>query len=147
MANVVLGIDPGKHCGAAFFKEKKLVVLETYDVFGIMNVIKKLDEKDLVVIEDSRLQSVSFNDRASDNKRVAFVKGRAVGGVDMICSLIESLCLDYQIPMIKLSPKAKGAKLDSESFKKKTGWTDQSNVHERDAAMVAWPYRRGVKES
>lgn len=37
MANIVLGIDPGKHCGAACFRDKKLVILETYNVFGIID--------------------------------------------------------------------------------------------------------------
>ena len=29
----------------------------------------------------------------------------------------------------------------AEAFGRITGWTERSNEHERDAAMVAWPYR------
>lgn len=67
---------------------------------------------------------------------------RNVGEVDAWCKLISGACLDLGVPAHGISPKAKGAKVNAEQFAKLTGWAGLSNGHTRDAAMVAWPYRR-----
>jgi hypothetical protein len=75
--------------------------------------------------------------------RAAALKiARNVGQIDAWCSLITAICADLGIPAHGISPTAKGAKLDAEAFALVTRWTGRSNQHERDAAMVAWPYRR-----
>ena len=44
-----------------------------------------------------------------------------------------------------VSPLQKGSKVNRDDFAIKTGWVDKSNEHNRDAAMVAWPFRNGAK--
>nr|WP_218088397.1 hypothetical protein [Variovorax sp. SG517] len=96
-----------------------------------------------VVFEDSRLESKVWTTAGS---RAAALKiARNVGQIDAWCSLITSVCADLGIPAHGISPTAKGAKLDAEAFALVTHWAARSNQHERDAAMVAWPYRRAVK--
>ena len=94
---------------------------------------------DRVVFEDSRLTSHLFttNQKAAVAKNMA----RKVGQVDMVCGLIVEACQRLGIPAHGISPKGKGKKLNAEQFKAATGWGGASNEHQRDAAMVAWPYR------
>ena len=55
--------------------------------------------------------------------------------------MIVAVCGQHGVPAHGISPKEKGAKLDAATFALMTGWQGKSNQHERDAAMVAWPYR------
>jgi hypothetical protein len=91
------------------------------------------------VFEDSRLQSAVWV--PSKNKAVANNIARKIGQVDALCSLIEETCNRYEIKFMRVSPKAKGSKMNSEDFNGLTGWSARSNQHERDAAMVAWQLR------
>ena len=67
---------------------------------------------------------------------------RNVGEVDGYCRIIVDYCELLGIMAHGVSPKGKGAKMDADSFRELTGWTGRTNSHERDACMVAWPYRR-----
>lgn len=58
------------------------------------------------------------------------------------CRLITSVCGELGIACHGISPKGKGAKVDAAEFARLTGWLASSNQHARDAAMVAFPYRR-----
>ena len=55
--------------------------------------------------------------------------------------LIVEACAKHGIPAHGISPKGKGRKVDADRFHAITGWSARCNQHERDAAMVAWPFR------
>lgn len=57
------------------------------------------------------------------------------------CKLIVAVCEQLGVACHSISPAGKGRKLDAANFKRITAWAKQSNQHERDACMVAWPYR------
>ena len=134
----VIGFDPGVNTGVALFANGKLLSLQTIQPIDIQDCVKK-SFADLVVFEDSRLQSAVWV--PSKNKAVANNIARKIGQVDALCLLIEETCNRYEIKFMRVSPKAKGAKMNSEDFNLFTGWTHRSNQHERDAAMVAWQLR------
>jgi hypothetical protein len=138
---LIIGIDPGVNIGVASYRNGMLFSLDTYTIAELIDELKILQFCNCkVVIEDSRLQSHLFT--GSESKRSAALKiARDVGGVDMICRIIDQLAEENNIDIIGISPKSKGKKLGAEEFKKITGWTKQSNQHERDAAMVAWRFR------
>ena len=94
---------------------------------------------DRVVFEDSRLQTFVFT--TAKSRPVALSMARKVGQVDAWCGLIVAVCEGLGIPAHGISPLNKGKKLDAKKFTQATGWTDSSNEHTRDAAMVAYPYR------
>lgn len=96
-----------------------------------------------IIFEDSRLQSHTWTKASS--RAAAAKMARSVGQVDAWCSLIVAICAKHGIPAHGISPLGKGGKLNAEAFEKATGWTASSNEHNRDAAMVAWPYRRAAK--
>lgn len=136
---IVVGIDPGTYTGVAVIRAGTLVELRTIHPLDLQEQLTELRPA-RVVFEDSRLTSHLFtsNPRAAVAKNMA----RKVGQVDMVCGLIVEACGRLGIPAHGISPKGKGAKLNAAQFKDATGWDGSSNEHNRDAAMVAWPYRR-----
>jgi predicted RNase H-like nuclease (RuvC/YqgF family) len=141
---MIIGIDPGAKTGVAIYHEGKLAELRTMNALKLFAWIP--DESPfLVIIEDSTLTSYIFTAPGVPH-RVALNVARKVGEVDAHCKLIKQVCGDFDIPYRSISPKDKGKKIDAKEFERMTGWTKQSNQHERDAAMVAWRFRSAKKD-
>lgn len=138
----ILGIDPGQNTGLAAFDGGRLDWLDTISPCELERRIKAVMPL-RVVFEDSRLESKVWT--ASGSRAAALKIARNVGQIDAWCCLITSICADLGIPAHGISPKAKGAKLGAEQFARVTGWSGRCNEHERDAAMVAWPYRNAAE--
>jgi hypothetical protein len=144
---LLIGIDPGVNTGVAVFKDGVLDNLITFTHWEAIDYIKDRSKNhglvNMVIFEDSRKTRAIFQRGVSPlaMRKIA----RNVGMVDAYCKEIEELCKCLNIPFGSVSPRSKGAKLDSKLFKAVTGWAKRSNQHERDASMVAWPYRH-VKE-
>lgn len=137
---IIIGLDPGNHTGVATFRNGNLIQLATVSPHQIEEAIAGASR---VIFEDSRLTSFMFT---SVKARAAALKiARNVGEIDAWCRLIVSQCAELGIPAHGISPQNKGAKLSATAFNKFTAWTGKSNQHERDAATVAWPYRRAAK--
>ena len=134
----IVGIDPGASTGIAIFRGGKLAALRTIEPVGIEDEILALWPS-RVIFEDSRLQSHTWTQAAS--RAAAAKMARNVGQIDAWSSLITAICAKHGIPCHGISPQGKGAKLNAEQFERMTGWTLTSNQHNRDAAMVAYPYR------
>jgi hypothetical protein len=134
----VVGIDPGYNTGWALYQNGQLVWMETMQPIDLQSRILT-SNADMFVFEDSRLQSNVWI--PSKNKAVANNIARKVGQIDAWCLLIEETCKRYDIKYMRVSPKAKGGKMNAEDFNMLTGWSGRSNQHERDAAMVAWQLR------
>ena len=140
---VILGFDPGVHTGVAKFINGNLVELFTIKPHQIAETLRYAMPL-RVIFEDSRLQSHAWNAHSKANKSAGFATARSLGQVDALCSLITAICEELSIPCHGISPAAKGVKRGAENFEAITGWTKSSNQHTRDAAMVAWPYRRAA---
>lgn len=136
--STVVGIDPGAQTGIAIFHNGALVGLLTIAPWELPAEIATWGA-DRVVFEDSRLTSPVWSRQTNVPARIKIA--RNVGQVDAWCGLITAVCGELGIPANGISPKNKGAKLDAEKFEARTGWVGRCNQHERDAAMVAWPYR------
>lgn len=133
----ILGIDPGTSTGLAWFEHGRLVGTSTIKPLDLPEAIAKAD---MVIFENSILQSHVWTDQ---NASVAAAKKKArnVGQVDQICVQIMQLCGRAGKPYQAISPKGKGEKVSAERFEAITGYMRRTNQHERDAAMVVWPYR------
>lgn len=135
---MILGIDPGQHTGLAYFRDGKLSALETIQPHELPGVLRA-NMPTRVVFEDSRLQSHVWTSVPS--KAAALKMARNIGQIDAWCTLITNVCADLGIAAHGISPAGKGGKLNAAEFEQLTGWTERSNSHERDAAVVAWKYR------
>ena len=136
--STILGIDPGANTGVAHIVGGELIKLQTIAPHEIERTLREA-APDRVVFEDSRLQSHTW----TRGKSVAATAktARNVGQIDAWCSLITAVCGELGIPAHGFSPLGKGHKMAADQFERITGWTGRSNQHERDGAMVAWPYR------
>jgi hypothetical protein len=140
--HIILGIDPGANTGIAVYIDGKLSELSTIDPWEIVDVLGHASDTTRVIFEDSRLTSYMFTTVKS--RPAALKMARNVGEIDAWCKLIVAVCDQLKITAHGISPKAKGAKMDAKAFDRLTGWSNGSNQHERDAAMVAYPYRMAV---
>jgi hypothetical protein len=138
---IIVGIDPGANTGVAVFRNGVLYTMFTLEPIDVPDFIKDSVAR-RIVFEDSRLTSPVWG--RGVNARSAAKIARNVGQIDAFCGLIVAACDKAGIPAHGVSPKGKGKKLNAEQFKNATGWTGASNEHTRDAAMVAWPYRRAA---
>ncbi len=138
-SRTLIGIDPGKNTGIAIYRDGALCELHTLSPDMIEALLVRV-RPDLVVFEDSRKQSAVFSRGA--NARATLKIARNVGEIDMLCRQIEEMCRRHGLESLGVSPLRKGAKLDAARFAQITDWTARSKQHERDAAMVAHPYRR-----
>lgn len=142
----IVGIDPGEHTGMACFDDGALVRLSECKPEQLPIVLRNLAPTvALVVFEDSRLAKAVWTAEGSREKRDKMA--RNVGEIDAWCRLIQATCDMYGIPCMGLPPSSKagnnrGAKLNAAQFKAFTGWVEPSNQHNRDAALIAWPYRK-----
>ena len=140
----ILGIDPGASTGLACYDNGVLTWLRTIEPHTIEHILRHhLPAR--VVFEDSRLEKRTWNARTKNAYGAALATARSLGQVDAWCNLITAVCADLGIPAHGISPTAKGAKVDAAHFNAVTGWAARSNQHERDAGMVAWPYRRVIR--
>lgn len=140
----VLGIDPGKHTGLAWIVDGQLQELEEISPDQIMVTLQACTPT-LVIFEDSRQARRTWTGQGSAAARAKMA--RNVGEIDAWCILIETLCKSLGIACYGLPPSAKaggahGSKIDAATFKRITGWAGRSNQHQRDAAMIAWGFRR-----
>lgn len=139
--SVIIGLDPGAHTGLAVFQNGSLVELATIKPASIYSALVQWQPR-RVVFEDSRLQGHAWTTHAA--RAAALKMARNIGEVDGYCRIIVDYCELLGIMAHGISPKSKGAKMDADSFRELTGWTGRTNQHERDATMVAWPYRRAA---
>ncbi len=136
---MIIGIDPGASTGVALFEHGALVDLDTIQPHHIGGFILA-NKPERVIFEDSRLISHVYTTTTS--RAAALKMARNVGEIDAWCKLIVAVCADMGVPCHGISPKHKGAKLDAKQFAAATGWSAKCNQNERDAAMVAWQYRK-----
>ena len=139
--STVIGIDPGANTGIAIFQDGVLYTLLTIEPWELPAELATWGG-DRVVFEDSRLTSPVWSRKTTPEARLKIA--RNVGQVDAWCNLITAICGELGIPAHGISPKNKGAKLAAEKFAARTGWVGRCNQHERDAAMVAWQYRKAA---
>ena len=138
---LIIGLDPGSSTGVAVFEDGRLSRLITIDPSSIGRILEG-QEPDRVIFEDSRLQSHTWTQ--AKTRAAALKMARNVGEIDAWCKLIVATCERLSIAAHGISPLHKGKKLDAAQFAAATGWAGKSNQHERDAAMVAWKYRRAA---
>ena len=138
---MILGIDPGVHTGIATYQKGALVDLQTIQPHQIGAYLMEV-KPSRVIFEDSRLTSFMFTQVKS--RAAALKMARNVGEIDAWARLITSVCGELGIACHGISPKGKGSKVDAAEFARMTGWLASSNQHTRDAAMVAFPYRRAA---
>jgi hypothetical protein len=139
---MIIGIDPGKDTGIAIFENLKLTNLITTNTYGLIVFLQEnKDRIEFAVVENSKGQKAMFKKGGFANNRIAAACGRNVGEIDGEVRVITEACEAMSIELKKITPRAKGKKLNSEIFKDLfPEYLKQTNQHTRDAAMCAYMY-------
>lgn len=135
MYRYYIGIDTGVNTGYAIYnRETKSLEFVTCDTIHrfIINVYDYYitgDLKDILfVVEDAR--QVQFN---TDKMRA-----QGAGSVKRDAKIWEDYLKAIGANYMMVRPKKSITKLSASEFTAITGWTERTNSHARDAAMLVW---------
>ena len=129
----LIGVDPGTNTGIALWDKKRRVFLQI-DTCGIVDAMADVllfakDDAE-VWIEDARL--CIWPGRGGAGKL------QGVGSVKRDCSIWQEFCEHHNLPYMLIDPRHNRTKMKSPTFAKLTGWTERTNEHGRDAAMLVY---------
>lgn len=132
--DIIIGLDTGKNTGFAVWNtnDKILETVETLLIHEAMERINDLnpDFKVKIRFEDAR-QRKWFGKAGREQLQGA-------GSIKRDAAIWEDFLKDKGIDFEPVAPKNNKTKLDAKTFKKITGYPLQTNVHERDAAMLVF---------
>ena len=141
MSKTVIGIDPGTHTGLAVWNGSTFTEVTSLPLHAALLRVKELNTRlgfkgngVVVVFEDARLRK--WYGTASARQDRARLQG--AGSVKRDCAIWEEALTDWGIQFAKVAPKNNYTKMTAEAFARLTGWTERTNEHGRDAAMLVW---------
>lgn len=131
MYRYYIGIDCGVNTGYAVY-DRETKTLKTVCSMPIHQAWKWMTEiwrnDVLIVVEDAR--QVRFN---TDKMRQ-----QGAGSVKRDAKIWEDFLEDCKLAYLMVRPKKAITKLSASEFTAITGWTERTNSHARDAAMLVW---------
>lgn len=146
---IIVGIDPGVNTGIALWDTdtQKFIRITSTQIHIAMAAIKTIyqDSKCFVVIEDARQMRYFARADSSAIKSGAGIR-EGVGSVKRDAKIWEDALTDWGIPFRMQRPSKGLTKKTAEEFKRITGWTERTNEHGRDAAMLVFGLGRVAVE-
>ena len=136
-----IGIDTGVHTGLAIWdgKGSRFLSIEELKIHRAMDVVEALAKANprevRALVEDAR-QRKWIPNMGSIRNEIGRAKG--AGSVERDCSIWEDFLADINVPCEMVAPRYNVTKLRQETFANLTGWTQRTNEHERDAAMLVF---------
>lgn len=143
-----IGIDTGIHTGIASWdnRRRKFDFVKTVKIHKAMEMVKArvdlhkmgVEDKVIIRVEDPRKRTWFNTDRMSREDERKKLQG--VGSVKRDASIWEDFLTDIGAEFEMVHPKQNVTKLTQENFKNITGWTERTNEHCRDAAMLVFGF-------
>lgn len=136
-----IGIDTGVHTGLAIWdgNGRRFLSIELLKIHRAMDVVEALAKANpgevRARVEDAR-QRKWIPNMGSIRNEIGRAKG--AGSVERDCSIWEDFLADINVPCEMVAPRYNVTKLRQEAFTNLTGWTQRTNEHERDAAMLVF---------
>lgn len=145
---IAIGIDPGVTTGYAVWNAESFQLVEVRSM-GIVRAMRAVldlftaagtEGRELIVIvEDARKRGV-FTKMDREQEKYGAAVREGVGSVKRDCSIWEEFLTHHGIPHEMRAPRM--TKMDAEPFKQLTGWSQLTNKHARDAAMIVFQLNR-----
>ena len=132
---IIIGIDPGVNTGYAEWDASKGIFrfISTFGILGATDCIRdgfSGEPATLVIWEDARLRTW-FGTKGRESLQGA-------GSIKRDCSIWAEFFAATGIPNVPVKPQIGGTKWTAPAFAKLTGWTERTNEHGRDAAMLVY---------
>ena len=141
MSKTVIGVDPGTHTGLAVWNGSTFTEVTSLPLHAALLRVKELNTRlgfkgngVVVVFEDARLRKWYGTSTARQDR----ARLQGAGSVKRDCAIWEEALTDWGIPFVAVAPKNNYTKMTAEAFRRLTGWTERTNEHGRDAAMLVW---------
>ena len=131
-----IGIDAGTHTGIAIYnvKKSKFSVIKSLPLHLAHIMILDFNNTHkgnfYVIVEDARQRK--WFGKESDSKL------QGAGSIKRDCRFWDEVLNYHKMPHLFVHPINGGTKLKSDYFKKITGYTERTNEHGRDAAMLVF---------
>ena len=137
-----IGIDPGEHTGLAVWDGSAFERIETLPIHRALvlvehyqNVARMTGNCLCVVFEDARQRTWFTKERSASEYRGRLM---GAGAAKRDARIWEEFLEDERIPFEMHKPEAGRTKWAADYFARVTGWTDRTNEHSRDAALLVF---------
>ena len=136
-----IGIDTGVHTGLAIWDGKGRIFLsiEELKIHRAMDVVEALAKANpgevRARVEVARQRRWIPNMRSIRNE---IGRAKGAGTVERDCSIWEDFLADIDVAREMVAPRYNVTKLRQEALANLTRWTQRTNEHERDAAMLVF---------
>lgn len=132
----LIGIDPGMKNGFAIFdrKEQKLIEVTTLPLFRLFSHIASVSELEPQILIENPFSWIPFKNKNNSTMSVLQGAGAIKQTYRHITEYLDDMKLVYTPTKIQGNYK----KLTSKIFQQITGWTERTDEHGRDAAMIVY---------
>ena len=137
MRNLLIGIDPDVDKSGVAFKNGNEYTLENltfFELFDFLKFYKEREEKPIVYVEKGSLNKSNWHTKQSHSAAFNSKIGENTGRNFETANKIIEMCQYLKLPYVEVKPTRK--KIDSETFKKLTGFTKRTNQEQRDSFML-----------
>lgn len=132
-----IGIDPGHATGFAVSEGGKLLVVTSYLIHNAIAEVEMLKDEGPITVhyEDARLRKW-FGKMDREQAKYGAAVREGAGAAKRDATIWAEFLADLGCPYRNVKPSAGNTKLSAEAFRRLTGWTQRTNEHSRDAAML-----------
>ena len=137
MAKLLIGIDPDvDKSGMAFYdgNEYCLENLTFFELFDFLKFYKEREDKPVVYVEKGSLNKSNWHSKNDKSHKWNSNIGAALGRNFETANKIIEMCQYLKLPYVEVKPTRK--KIDSDTFKKLTGFNKRTTQEQRDAFML-----------
>lgn len=137
MAKLLIGIDPDVDKSGVAFKNGNEYTLENltfFELFDFLKFYKEREEKPIVYVEKGSLNKSNWHAKQGYSAAFNSKIGENTGRNFETANKIIEMCQYLNLKVLEIKPKSK--KIDSDTFKKLTGFTKRTNQEQRDAFML-----------
>lgn len=137
MGKLLIGIDPDVDKNGVTFKNGNEYTLENltfFELFDFLKFYKEREEKPIVYVEKGSLNKSNWHTKQSHSADFNSKIGENTGRNFETANKIIEMCQYLNLPYVEVKPTRK--KIDSETFKKLTGFTKRTNQEQRDSFML-----------
>lgn len=137
MGKLLIGIDPDVDKNGVAFKNGNEYTLENltfFELFDFLKFYKEREEKPIVYVEKGSLNKSNWHSKNDKSHKWNSSIGAALGRNFEAANKIIEMCQYLNLPYVEVKPTRK--KIDSETFKKLTGFTKRTNQEQRDSFML-----------